>query len=468
MDDRATDRRTSRLAFFALGSAGLVFVLVYATAVGHGFVLDDFSWIMRSRARQTADWPRLFLTSIGFYRPLVALSFAANYALFGNHPLGYGLTNLALAILCGALIARLLLTVGLARGPAIFGAFVWLLNFHGINMAILWNSGRTALLLIAGSVAAAIAVVEGKIVLAVLCLLAALFSKEEAVMLPAVLVTWGFLLKDRPRPTAETLKLLLGAALALTVYLILRAHSGAMTPLTAPDYYRPTFEPTHVFRNFTEYADRTLTFAAVVTLLALAVLGRGNPGTVRWDIVKCALVWIVGSFALTLFVPGRSSLYVCLPSVGSALMSAAVVANLWNRATQDARRRALVLAIVIPLVCAPLYVARNGRYVDLAEFSARALADMEALTADLPADAPVVLIDDRTSRVNLESTFGTLVDEAYELETNRRLRLWIEPPLDDAEKAGMHRPCAGCERRRLAVRSGRLVLDRGASPRRTP
>jgi hypothetical protein len=461
MDETTTDRRANQLAFSALATSGIVFVLVYAVAVGHGFVLDDFSWIMRSRARQAADWPRLFLTSIGFYRPLVAVSFAANYALFGNQPVGYGLTNLALAILCGVLIVRLLLSLGLPRGAAIFGAFVWLLNFHGINMAILWNSGRTALLLIAGSVAAAIAVVERKMILAALCMSAALFSKEEAVMLPAVLAAWHFLLKDKPRSTADTVKLVLGAAIALTVYFVLRAHSGAMTPLTAPAYYRPTFEPAHVFRNFTEYADRTLTFGTAVTLLALAILGRGRTDTLRWDIVKGGLVWIVGSFALTLFVPGRSSLYVCLPSVGTALISAATVASLWNGATPEARRRALVFAIVIPLVCAPLYVARNRRYVDLAEFSTRALADIEALTADLPADAPVILIDDRTSRVNLESTFGTLLDEAYELHSNRRLRLWIEPPIDDAEKAGMHRPCEGCERRRLAVRNGRIVRDDG-------
>ena len=72
--------------------------------MGHGFVADDFLWILDSRVNGLAGIPSLFFKSTGFYRPIVGLTFAADYAVFGNHPMGYGLTNPALAIVCGGLL----------------------------------------------------------------------------------------------------------------------------------------------------------------------------------------------------------------------------------------------------------------------------------------------------------------------------------------------------------------------------
>jgi hypothetical protein len=122
------------------------FLFVYGPAAGHGFISDDFGWIRESRVANLWEAAALFGKNHGFYRPLVALSFAANDAAFGNHPLGYGLTNLALCLLCAGLIALTFQALELPGFAAAFGAAVWLLNFHGINMAILWTSGRTALL----------------------------------------------------------------------------------------------------------------------------------------------------------------------------------------------------------------------------------------------------------------------------------------------------------------------------------
>ena len=106
------------------------------------------------------DLVALFARHTGFYRPLVALSFAADYAAFGNRPLGYGLTDLSLAIACAALIYLLLRSLLLSAYASVAGSALWLLNFHGIDMAVLWTSGRTALLLVLTSVAAGAAPVS--------------------------------------------------------------------------------------------------------------------------------------------------------------------------------------------------------------------------------------------------------------------------------------------------------------------
>ena len=58
-----------------------------------------------------------------------------------------GVTNVALALVGAALVYGLARAFSLPWGAAAFAGSLWLLNFHGINMAVLWISGRTALLL---------------------------------------------------------------------------------------------------------------------------------------------------------------------------------------------------------------------------------------------------------------------------------------------------------------------------------
>ena len=139
-----------------------VFLGIYAASIGHGFVADDFGWILDSRLSRVSQVPSLFFRSSGFYRPIVGLTFAANYAVFGNHPLGYGLTNLALAIACGGLLYLVARELLLPSGAAILAVALWLLNPHGMNTAILWMSGRTSLMLTLGSLGAVRLVLRGR------------------------------------------------------------------------------------------------------------------------------------------------------------------------------------------------------------------------------------------------------------------------------------------------------------------
>ena len=72
----------------ALALPFVIFVVIYGASVGHGFVADDFGWILESRVHSLHDLGALFFKPSGFYRPVVGLTFAADYALFGTHPLG--------------------------------------------------------------------------------------------------------------------------------------------------------------------------------------------------------------------------------------------------------------------------------------------------------------------------------------------------------------------------------------------
>lgn len=430
----------------------LVFLGVYGVAVGHGFISDDFRWILDSRVQHARDLGALFFKSNGFYRPVVALTFALDYAMFGVRPLGYGLTNLLLAAGCAVLVFQVARQFELSREGSLLAAALWLLNPHGVNTAIIWMSGRTSLLLTLASLTAALLILRERPFWALVPAALALFSKEEAVLLPAMLFTWWLIVRRERRPSA---KLIAGwwilAVLLIGVYLSFRFQSGAMTPWTAPPYYRFTTTPAVLGRNIFEYADRAMTFPAAVALLAWLILRPTHlrPST---TVLVCGAAWIVGGYGLTVFVPVRSSLYACFPSVGACLIAADVAEHSWRASTATARTRAAIAGVIAALAMAPVYVQRNRATIANARFSSHALARLAARTRDLRAGSTVIVIDDRKRHPNLETSFNTTLDDAFEVESGKRLVFWIEPELQTARRAGVRPPCEACAAAEIDLR----------------
>ena len=463
-----TESHQRALASAALYAPFVVFLIVYAPAVGHGFISDDFRWIVESRIAQPADLVRTFSRNTGFYRPMVALTFAADYAAFGSEPFGYGVTNLALAIGCAVLLFVLIRGLRLPKEAAAFGAALWLLHFHGSQMAILWISGRTALVLVAASLAAAISLLRARLLLAALFLLVALFAKEEAIALPLILLIWLVVLRrGSPSPPKVHPGIWFAVSCAaLAVYVVFRARSGAMTPGNVPSYYQFTFAPAAVADNLLEYTDRTLTFPAAVCLLAFLLLRPAwRSIEVSRPTIVCGIAWILGGYALTMFLPVRSSLYACFPSIGASILAAEIGTALWRHAPRTGRLRAAAAAIAVVIALIPFYRARNHRWVDLADFSSSVLAQLRRSTASLPDGARVVLIDERDKRINLEAAFGTLINDAWRLQNGRPLDVWIEPPLRYAPPGA--RPCPTCAALTLQLKDGVIVPTQRRDPPRT-
>jgi hypothetical protein len=423
----------------------LAALLAYAPAVGQGFSKDDFHWIRSSAVERLADLPSLLNRHTGFYRPVVALSFAANYAVGGLDPRGYGWTNLALAFLAAGLVAAWACALGIRWGAALLAAALWLLNFHGIDMAVLWASGRTALLLTCFGLGAAIAATRGRLVTMSLLLLLALLSKEEAMLLPISLLVI-VATAPAPRVAGARWTMWAGPVLAVTVpmvlYLALRTRAGAMTPMTAPPFYRFSFHPALVGRNIWEYAGRAGGMAAAaVSVAALAArFAAPRPSSAQHRAVVIGLTWLVCGFGLTLWLPSRSSLYACFPSAGAALVAGALADAWWQSTAPRARCAAVVFALVLPFLLLPVYWKRNGRWVRAGRFSSQVVAELSRAAASVPPNRLVVIHDDRTRRTNVASTFGTLIEDAVVLAMGKPVRVWVEPPLPDAALAGMSAP----------------------------
>ena len=396
-----------------------IFLVSYLPDIGHGFLRDDFRWIAQSRLDGSRTVLDLFRENFGFYRPVVALTFAADYSAWGMWAFGYALTNLLLVLANTALLYALARRLMLPRGAGVLAAAVWAFNFHGINAALLWISGRTALLLVLFSLLTALAMLSRRTVLAAVLALLAMLSKEEAVVIPAL---WGAVIWfDHPRGT--TLMTRAAAAvrrtwplwLALAVYMPLRMNSGAFDASDAPSYYAFTLAPAIVLRNIAEYADRSSTLAAGVSLiLALAVRGRGAFDEAERRTLRLAALWFVCAFALTLFLPVRSSLYVLLPSAASAL-AAGAIASRASRLWPARFARVATALVVLAVICVPVYRLRNARSVRDADLSSRALEVVRRETRASPAGGEVAFVDHPAAPARLEATFGALLPDALRL-----------------------------------------------------
>jgi hypothetical protein len=410
---------------------GAVFLTIYLPDLGHGFISDDFRWINESRVDAPADIAGIFTTNIGFYRPLVALSFASDSSLWGTNAFGYGLTNLLLCSASALLLFALARCLALPVAASLLAVGVWVFNFHAVNMALLWISGRTSLLVSVFSLATAIFFLQRRVLLAGAACLAAMLSKEEAVLLP-VLFT-GF---DSWTSRSMAVRRAWPLWAALAVYLVLRLPSGAFWPTDAPEYYAFTLSPAVLGRNLLEYADRSATVAAAVslTLLGFTRPGWRDLGEPERKGLLLAACWVPATFALTLLVPVRSSLYALLPSLGTAL-AAAVAASVALRSNSRVFNRVAMALLVLAMLLIPVYRSRNVRWVSLADLTTNVLRTLEDVTNGRPS-GHIVLVDNPDERVNLSSGFGSLFPDAVRLYLREGWTGEIVTPPDEPRGPG--------------------------------
>jgi hypothetical protein len=423
--------RGNRAALGGFVALVLWLIVIYGPGIGHGFVKDDVAWVADNRVTSLAEAGALFLRSNGFYRPLVAASFAADRAVYGIEPFGYGVTNFLLLIASAAALAWAARGVGLSASAAVVAAAIWSFNFHGIHMAVLWLSGRTELWLVLGAFISAGAVARRWPILAGVATFAAMLAKEESVMLPAMLAGWAIVLagpdasaRDRLRAAVRQTWL---AWIALAIYFVLRSRTGAYTPATSPWFYQFTFDAFRIVTNAGEYLDRACTFSLLAVALC-ALLAWRRP-TLTPTVRRCillALIWLIGGYTLTVFLPVRSSLYACLPSAGIAILSASLISTL----VQSSHRRMLA-AMIVPVLLLPVYWSRNERWVELADLGGDVFAMVRQIERETPDLKQIVFEDDRDTRRSLLNTYGALLPPAVALAAGRAIPVWLDPPPDD-------------------------------------
>jgi len=208
-------------------------VLAYGNSLGNGFVFDDLPLI--SHNRSISDFrrlPGLFLRDYwaasqdlhegavspqsGLYRPLVIAGYSLNAVAGGLQPFGFHLVN----VILHALVSCLLYFVALQRGMNATAALVAaaLFAIHPIHTeAVTAIIGRAELMMSAGALAYFWFAGAGKLRPSCLALAFALFSKEQGLVLPLVL-----LISEWTRPKERDWRRYAAYGLILAWYLVFR------------------------------------------------------------------------------------------------------------------------------------------------------------------------------------------------------------------------------------------------------
>jgi hypothetical protein len=168
---------------------------VYEGTRRYGFVQDDFLFARPLTARQLAstffgNWEPFGLGN-SHYRPVVALTLAADYEIHGVRPRGYHETNLILLSLCGLASFALLRRLGCGSLAAFLASLAWLVHPMSASSAA-WCAQRTdsvmaIFYLLAVRAALAPTFARSDLVKVLVFGALALGSKEMAATLPAAI-----------------------------------------------------------------------------------------------------------------------------------------------------------------------------------------------------------------------------------------------------------------------------------------
>ncbi|MBI2821324.1 MAG: tetratricopeptide repeat protein [Acidobacteria bacterium] len=160
-------------------------------------MFDDLPLIQDSPQIRSADQVAKIFGRQG-YRPVRTLTYALNYWLFGPHPFYFHLTNVLLHAANGVLVFLLLQTL-FSPGAALAGAALFICH-PAQTAAVAYVSGRKDVLAAGFLVAGLLCFASFRntrkrhaLLGAVGLFALALFSKEVAVIFPALLFAWDFL-----------------------------------------------------------------------------------------------------------------------------------------------------------------------------------------------------------------------------------------------------------------------------------
>jgi tetratricopeptide (TPR) repeat protein len=212
---------------------------LYARTARFGFTFLDDDILIVEQQRSLAQpgsigraFTQTYLPATGrdhaYYRPLANASFAAT-ARAGGGAGAHHAVNVALHMLAAGLLIALLGRLDHRAGVALFGGLLFAVH-PALTEAVAWIPGRNDLLLVVATLAAWLALLRATTpghwpsrVAHPVFWLAALASKETAIVLPLVWIAHARFVERRPLRDVLRPWLLAGWVIALAVYLVARA-----------------------------------------------------------------------------------------------------------------------------------------------------------------------------------------------------------------------------------------------------
>jgi protein O-mannosyl-transferase len=358
-------------------------VVAYGNALANGFAQDDELYIFNNHAVTAPSFKSLLAPNqfSSVFRPVTFGSFAANWALRGGRPLSYHAVNLvlhaAVTLLLYLVLRALLEPAAEANWVALVAALLFAV--HPIHTeAVTFIVGRAELLAAGFFLAAWLLHLRERPILALVCFVLAVLSKESAVaFLPLILVA------DYARGKMKPLWRYVGVACATVLYVVVlwevnggrfgqRAISFLDNPLAslpaklrvlnalsvawkyvALQIYPAVLSCDYSYNQITLYSNWRHLLPALVATVALLSLWVWAV-VKRWTGVAVAGAIYLAGFAVTanVLIPtgtimGERLAY--LPSAGFCLL----VAVLWYQlAAKQPKAAWVLLGVVLVAFCA--------------------------------------------------------------------------------------------------------------------
>ncbi|MGE4170075.1 MAG: tetratricopeptide repeat protein [Candidatus Margulisiibacteriota bacterium] len=222
---------------------------VYQNSLNAPFVWDDEVMVVGNPLIRSFDsFGAVFgsgafggkVDSLSFYRPLQIASYSIDYHFWELDPFGYHLSNLILHTVSCLLLFTFVLGLGLAVPWATVAALLFAVHPVGIE-AVTYVSGRGDALFLMLSLAGLVVFQQAHrkqsiplFLVSFLAISAAVFAKENALVVPIIACLYAILLLPRPLPR-KTVFFLLGSTSISALYLGFKFFGGlpsATTPLS--------------------------------------------------------------------------------------------------------------------------------------------------------------------------------------------------------------------------------------------
>ncbi|UPU36715.1 tetratricopeptide repeat protein [Geomonas paludis] len=396
----------------------LVAFAVYGNTLSMGLVWDDVRLIKEdSLVRSLLNLPLMFSTDVWYgslndvtpapyYRPLFKASLALDYAIWGENPFGYHLTNALLhvaASLCCFLAAAKFLR---SHGAAFFAALVFAV--HPVHSeAVAWISARNESLCAIFMLLSFLCYLRFKdgsrvadLILSLGAFFLSLLAKEMSITLPALVLLHELSFGSGGFRTRLRLPLLF--ALAAVPYLLLRTMILEVATWGGPPLLERVYTSFGLLARYLRLlvfpADLKVfydlpmqqSFLAVDVLAPLAVLLLVVAATIpAWRVdrrIFFCMCWILITLAPVSGIPGvlvpalMAERYLYIPSLGLAFLAGTGLLMAWKRMAQRSgaaswQRGVLLTGGLLVAVLAFASVQRNHAWDNDAVFKERWVHD---------------------------------------------------------------------------------------------
>lgn len=230
--------RSSRQLVFLLVIAIVCFA-IYSTGLNGAFIYDDIPHIVNnSGIHQVGDFGAALDSGFQETRPVFLASIAVNYWVSGANPLTYHVVNLLLHILCCCLFYYLIRAIEndcKLELPWFPEVSVLIFAVHPLaTETVTYINSRSGLLVAALGMGGMLLFLSGRKVAAIVCFLLAMGSKESAVVLPVLTLTYLYLFRPEAR-LRDTLGLFAAMLVVpLLFFLVDNPHEGTIGSDTLP------------------------------------------------------------------------------------------------------------------------------------------------------------------------------------------------------------------------------------------